>query len=101
MEDQQKIAELRAQIDGLDEKLVELLNERAKISLRIRVAKGDSSIYRPEREAQVVEHVSQVSTGPLSTEAIATLFHTIIYVCRSIQEVEVPAPGSHPAQNQK
>lgn len=95
MEDAEKITELRAAIDNIDEKLVGLLNERAKLSLRIRVAKGDSHVYRPEREAQVVDHVSTVNAGPLSTEAIATLFHTIIYVCRSIQEAEVPMPNAH------
>ncbi|HKR81798.1 MAG TPA: chorismate mutase [Candidatus Saccharimonadales bacterium] len=90
MEDISKITKLREEIDRIDEQLVALLNKRAQVSLKIRVAKGSSSIYRPEREAEVINNVTAASKGPLSGEAIATLFHTIIYVCRSIQEVSLP-----------
>jgi chorismate mutase/prephenate dehydratase len=90
MEDTTKLVQLRAEIDGIDQQLVSLLNQRAKVSLQIRVAKGNSSIYRPEREAEVIRNVTATSEGPLSSEALATLFHTIIYVCRSIQDATIP-----------
>lgn len=90
MEDTTKIAQLRATVDEIDKELVALLNQRAKVSLQIRVAKGNSGVYRPEREAEVIKNVTAASDGPLSSEAIATLFHTIIYVCRSIQDVSLP-----------
>lgn len=94
MEDTTKITQLRAAVDEIDKELVALLNQRAKLSLQIRVAKGSSSIYRPEREAEVIKNVTAVSEGPLSSEALATLFHTIIYVCRSIQDVTLPDHAS-------
>lgn len=92
MEDSKKLAELRSKIDSLDEQIVELLNERARLSLQARIAKGGRTVYRPQREAQVLEHVTRVNDGPLSEEAIQTLFRSIIFVCRSIQQVEIK-PG--------
>jgi len=89
MEDTNKLAELRAQIDAVDERITALLNERATLALRVRIAKGNTTVYRPEREAAVIEHVTSVNNGPLSDEAIKTLFHSIIYVCRAIQDVEL------------
>jgi len=90
MEDMTQITNLRKQIDTIDEELVTLLNKRAQLSLQVRIAKGSSGVYRPERETEVVQNVTRASTGPLSPEAIATLFHTIIYVCRSIQDSDMP-----------
>ncbi len=91
MEDMTQITNLRKQIDVIDEELVALLNKRAQLSLQVRIAKGSSTIYRPERENEVINNVVESSAGPLSPEAIATLFHTIIYVCRSIQDTEMPS----------
>ncbi len=89
MEDNKKLEELRNKIDSVDEKIVELLNERARLSLQARIAKGGRTVYRPQREVQVLDHVVNCNAGPLSEEAIRTLFHSIIFVCRSIQEVEI------------
>jgi len=89
MEDTKKLIELRTQIDTIDERLTQLLNERATLALQVRIAKGGTSVYRPEREAAVIDHVTSVNSGPLSDEAIKTLFHAIIYVCRAIQDVKL------------
>lgn len=88
MEDTKQLAELRRQIDQIDDQIVALLNQRAQLALRARIAKGGRTVHRPQREAQILERVAKVSQGPLSAEAVQTLFHSIIFVCRSIQEVE-------------
>lgn len=89
MEDTQRLTELRAQIDDIDFQILKLLNKRARLSLQARIAKGGTDAYRPEREAQVLEQVMSKNTGPLSDEAIKTLFQSVIYVCRAIQDVEL------------
>ena len=89
MEDTQKLTELRAEIDTIDRELASLLNKRARLSLRARIAKGGTTIYRPEREKQVLENITKSNKGPLSNEALKTLFQSIIFVCRSIQEVTI------------
>jgi chorismate mutase/prephenate dehydratase len=89
MEDTKKLTDLRQQIDDIDFELLKLLNKRARTALRARIAKGSTTVYRPERETQVLEQVVAKNTGPLSDEAIKTLFQSIIYICRSIQEVKI------------
>ncbi|HEX3568326.1 MAG TPA: chorismate mutase [Candidatus Saccharimonadales bacterium] len=85
MQEQYDLAELRRQIDRVDEQLVQLLNERARLSLQAGIAKNWKDIYRPEREKQVVSHVTSVSNGPLSNEAVTEIFQKIIEICRAIQ----------------
>ena len=51
--------ELRQRIDALDERLVELLNERASCAMQIGDIKQrlGMEVYQPERESQVLGHV--------------------------------------------
>jgi chorismate mutase / prephenate dehydratase len=85
MIDEPKLAQLRERIDAIDEQLVTLLNERARLSLQAGIAKGGRNIQRPEREAQVLMHVAAVSKGPLAGEGLRAIFEVIIKVCRTIQ----------------
>jgi chorismate mutase / prephenate dehydratase len=89
MEDKEKLAELRTEIDTIDRELLELLNKRAQFALQARIAKGGKNIYRPEREEEILRAIASKNKGPLSDEAVRTMFQSIIYVCRAIQEVEV------------
>ena len=71
---------LRKKIDAIDTKVVSLLNERAKISLRIRREKilNKQGIYSPDREKAVLDRVKKLSTGPLSPEAFAAIYREIM-----------------------
>ena len=53
------IEDWRKKIDELDEKLVELISERARAAVAIGKLKRDTSmpIYEPDRERLVLEHV--------------------------------------------
>ena len=80
--------ELREDIDRVDEVLVRLLNERARVAVEIgRVKKEEGiEIYQPEREKQVLAHVRGVaSEGPLGPDAIARLFERIIDEARRLE----------------
>lgn len=84
------IDELRQQIDELDERLIQLLNERASCALEIGKLKHELGldVYQPDREAQVVKHVQdrgRQAGGPLGPEAIARLFERIIDEARRIE----------------
>src|SRR4051812_15163586 len=94
MEDTPKLTELRQQIDAIDFQILKLLNKRARTALQVRIAKGGTTIYRPEREAEVLKCVLAKNTGPLSDEAIETMFKSVIFVCRSIQEVNLRPEGN-------
>jgi chorismate mutase-like protein len=80
--------DLRNDIDRVDEVLVRLLNERARVACEIgRLKKAQGiELYQPEREKQVLAHVRGVATeGPLGPEAIARLFERIIDEARTLE----------------
>jgi chorismate mutase-like protein len=80
--------DLRNDIDRVDEVLVRLLNERARVACEIGKLKKAQGIelYQPEREKQVIDHVRSVATeGPLGPEAIARLFERIIDEARTLE----------------
>jgi chorismate mutase/prephenate dehydratase len=83
MED--KLQEFRSQIDAVDGKILELLNERARLALQVGIAKGGENIHRPEREAEVIRQLTDTNKGPLANEAVQQIFENIIAVCRTIQ----------------
>ena len=88
--------ELRDDIDRVDEVLVRLLNERARVACEIGKLKKAQGIevYQPEREKQVLEHVRSIaSEGPLGAEAIARLFERIIDEARRLERRLVDGDG--------
>ena len=59
------LAELRVQIDALDTQLLELLSQRAKLSLAVGQAKaraGNARVYDPVREAQLLASPRESAT---------------------------------------
>lgn len=91
------LEQLRARIDELDERLVELLNARAACALDIGRLKQTLglAVYQPEREAEVLRHVQQcgnTSGGPLSGAALTRVFERIIDEGRRLERA-APAEG--------
>ncbi len=80
------IAQHRAAIDALDEKIAALLNERANHAAAIGKLKADGGAYRPEREAEVLRRIALANRGPLASEALAHLFTEIISACRALEQ---------------
>jgi len=88
--------DLRDDIDRVDEVLVRLLNERARVACEIGRIKKELGIevYQPEREKQVLAHVRSIAAeGPLGAEAIARLFERIIDEARRLERRLVHGDG--------
>jgi chorismate mutase/prephenate dehydratase len=85
-----ELAEVRAQIDGIDRRIQELIAERAQWAHQVGKAKGKLAAavdyYRPEREAQVLRRVVDRNDGPLSDEVLVRLFREIMSACLAQQE---------------
>jgi len=81
----------RKEIDAIDEQLVRLLNERSKCAIELGRIKRESGlpIYSPDREKDVIQHVTGVNRGPLDAAAMRRLFERIIDESRSIERVIV------------
>ena len=80
--------ELRDNIDRVDEVIVRLMNERARIVCQIGQKKKEQNlpIYQPDREKAVLEHVRGIAAeGPLGPESIARLFERIIDEARTLE----------------
>ena len=80
------LAARRAAIDALDRDIVRLVSERAGHARAIGALKGDGPIYRPEREAQVLDRVRAANPGPLANEALARIYVEIMSACRALEQ---------------
>ncbi len=87
------IADWRKQIDEIDRKLVELLNQRARMAQEIGRLKRNTQmpIYEPEREKTILENVRRQNQGPLPYEELARIFERMIDVMRKLQKDEMLA----------
>jgi len=91
------IESLRKKIDELDERLVQLLNERAQCASEIGKLKSGQSlpIYEPRREQVIFDNVRRHNHGPLPDSDVVQLYERIIDVMRKIQRQEI-APEAKP-----
>jgi chorismate mutase/prephenate dehydratase len=81
------LSELRVEIDAVDQKLLEVLNQRAALANEvgeIKRAEG-SPVFRPEREAQVIQTLQAANKGPLKDANVATLWREIMSACRALE----------------
>ncbi len=78
---------LRKKIDEIDAEILRLMNERAREVSEIGKikARGEESVYRPEREEAVYSHVTSLNEGPLSDQSIRTVFREIMSGCMALQ----------------
>jgi chorismate mutase/prephenate dehydratase len=79
-----ELGRLREAIDRLDDRLLESLNERARLARAIGTLKVGQA-YRPEREAQVLRRIKERNPGPLSSEAVALIFREVMSACLAIE----------------
>jgi chorismate mutase/prephenate dehydratase len=81
------LKKIRGQIDALDQRLVKLLSARARLAQRIgKLKEGNGTVYRPEREAQVLRGVIASSRGPLPEAALARIFTEVMSACRALED---------------
>jgi chorismate mutase / prephenate dehydratase len=78
---------LRTQIDALDQQLLVLLNQRAKLAQAVgEIKKQENSVaFRPEREAQVIDGLKNLNPGPLKRSNIAPIWREIMSACRALE----------------
>jgi chorismate mutase/prephenate dehydratase len=81
------LSELRTSIDQVDRELLALLNRRAALANEvgeIKRAEG-SPVFRPEREAQVINGLQAANPGPLKDNNIAHVWREIMSACRALE----------------
>lgn len=76
----QDLKNLRQQIDLIDNQILDLLNQRAKVAIAVGKTKQGSagSFYVPSREKAIYERLTGQNTGPFPNEAVCKVFREII-----------------------
>ena len=84
------INKYRKAIDTIDDELLKLLNERMKSVKAIGELKQTSgtSIYRPEREREILDRLGKANDGALNAAAIEAIFLEIFAVSRNLEMPE-------------
>ena len=80
---------LRVQIDEIDDKLVDLLNDRAKLSLEVgkqKTSANSTRFFAPERERDLIERLLKSHKGPLPKEALVAIYREIISASIALQK---------------
>ncbi|WP_374258660.1 prephenate dehydratase [Aquabacterium sp.] len=83
----EQLADLRVKIDSLDQQLLDLLNQRARLAQAVgEVKKLDGSpIFRPDREAQVIDRAKNRNPGPILNDSIAPIWREVMSACRALE----------------
>jgi chorismate mutase/prephenate dehydratase len=82
------LSALRERIDALDRQLLGLLNQRAALALEVGEVKkrNGSPVFRPEREAQVIEGLKAANAGPLKNDSLVSIWREVMSACRSLEQ---------------
>lgn len=83
--EQAELGRLRAGIDHIDDEVLRLISERARLAHRIGEIK-QGVIYRPEREAQVLRRMAAANPGPLPDDAVQRIVREIMSACLALEQ---------------
>jgi chorismate mutase/prephenate dehydratase len=81
------LAELRRQIDAIDEQVLALLNRRMEIVREIGLLKSASRgpVLDAAREREVLERLRALNQGPLTSDDVRAVFGEVISAARRLQ----------------
>ncbi|HLF86142.1 MAG TPA: prephenate dehydratase [Nitrospiria bacterium] len=74
------IGQLREEIDGIDEKILSLLNKRAKKVIEIgrQKRKKNAELYTPSREKEIYSRLERINKGPFPNDSLKIVFREIM-----------------------
>ena len=94
------LKKIRRLIDKIDKQIIESLNQRGVLAQKIKKAKSQSSnqsIFRPEREAQILRNIKDINSGPLPNDHLHVIFREIISSCLALEtDLQVGCLGPEP-----
>ena len=77
----------RKEIDDIDAELLQLLNMRARLALKVGALKQAQNlpICDPDRERDVLQRLQEINNGPLDERAVGKVFRRIICESRRLE----------------
>ncbi len=82
------LSALRKKIDTLDAKIVELLNDRAAITMSIgkEKIKNKQPIYAPHREQEVLKRIKALNKGPMTASAFEAIYREVMSAALALEK---------------
>jgi len=87
--------DLRKRIDLLDDVLLRIFNERARLAAEIGHVKKELGlpVYDPAREKRIFARMKGDNPGPLDDGAIVRLFERVVDESRRLERIESQGEG--------
>ena len=81
------IGMLRQAIDGIDEKILDLINRRLSLAKQIGDLKKQAGIQIKDsgRENEILRRLQEKNNGPVSADGLLNIFNAIIAEGRNVQ----------------
>lgn len=86
---QENLNKLREKIDKLDSELLDLLSQRAELSIKIgQIKKTETTpvFCRPDRETQIINNIINHNNGPLEKQDLEKIFKLIFSISCELQK---------------
>lgn len=82
-----ELLRIRDQIDQVDLDILNLINRRARLAQEVGEIKKvhGGVVFRPEREAQVIDRLKSINQGPLRKDSLAPIWREVMSACRSLE----------------
>ena len=85
-----KLQPIRDKIDAIDLKLLSLIQKRGTLAHKVGEIKGlldqNASLYRPDREAEILRNLTKLNNGVISDKKVRSIFKEVISACLSLEE---------------
>jgi len=83
----EKLKKYREEINKIDKAMVDLLNKRAVVVMKIKKLKEDKNVplYDAKREEELINNIVEYNKGPLYNDNIIQIFESIL---RNVQVLE-------------
>ncbi|MBT0878336.1 MULTISPECIES: prephenate dehydratase [unclassified Campylobacter] len=81
------LEEIRQNINKIDDEIIKLLNQRMEFVKQVGILKHNegSPIYRPVRENEIINRLSENSKGLLEKDAIKAIYQEIFAISRNLE----------------
>jgi chorismate mutase-like protein len=82
-----KLEKYREEINKIDKSLVDFLNKRAEVVMKIKKLKEDRDVplYDAKREEELINNIIKYNKGPLYNDNVIQIFESIL---RNVQVLE-------------
>ncbi|MDQ3238583.1 MAG: chorismate mutase [Actinomycetota bacterium] len=83
----QRVEELRRRVNEVDDQLVRILNERARIVQELGKYKWESGValFDPRREEEILRRVAKINEGPIYDTSMRDIFELIMHRIRDLE----------------